>query len=79
MEDVAAILNISLFRLKLLIYCTGLKYTFLKFQHYNKSSRFEAKEFSFTVTFIINILFIKINQKNIMQTAKGNNVLVRIG
>ena len=47
----------------------------------NNSSlwRFQAKDFFFTVTFIINTLSIIINQKNIMQTVKGNYVSVRIG
>ena len=51
LEDVIAILTLSLFQLKLLLYCI---------------------EFSFTVTFIISTLIIKINQINIMQTIKGN-------
>ena len=48
----------------------------LNFQHCNNSS--QAKEFSFTVNFIINTLITKINQKN-KQTIKGNYVSVRIG
>ena len=32
--------------------------------------RYQAKEFSFTFTFIINTLILKINQKNIMQAIK---------
>ena len=42
-------------------------------------SRFQAKELSFTVTFIINTLIIKINQKTILQTRKGNYVRLNIG
>ena len=39
---------------------------------------FQLKKSSFTVTFVINTLIIKIIQRNIMQTIKGNYVLVNI-
>ena len=39
--------------------------------------RYQAKEFSFTFTFIINTLILKINQKN-MQAIKNKYVSVRI-
>ena len=41
----------------------------LKFQHYNNSFlwRFQAKELCFILTFIVNTLIIKINQKTCKQ------------
>ena len=58
LEDVIAILTLSLFVAdKLLIYGFKIGFeilNFLKFQHCNKSSlwRFQAKEFSFTITLL---------------------------
>ena len=43
----------------------------MKFQH--------AEDFSFTVNFITNTLYIKIIQKSIMKTITGTYVLVRVG
>ena len=72
------------FKLKFFIHCIVSKlskFNYLKFQHCSNLSlwRFQAKELSFTVTFIINTLIVKVNQNNIMQPIKDNYVSVGIG
>ena len=64
--DVLVILTLFLFLVEVInMYCIGFDINSLNFQHCNNLSvwRLWAKEFSFTVTFIVNTFIIKANQK----------------
>ena len=82
LEDVIVILTLIIFLAEVInMYCIEFNINSLKSQYCNNSPlwRLQAKEFSFTVTFIINTLIKKKQSNNIVQTIKGNYVLVRIG
>ena len=69
-EDAIAILALSLFLAEVINILHRIsKINSLNFEHCNNSSLwlFQAKEFYFTVTFIVNTLIIKLNQKTSKQ------------
>ena len=73
LEDVIGILTLSLFLdevINILHRISNINY--LKFQPCKNSSleRFQAKEFSFTLRFIINTLIIKTNQRTLWKQEK---------
>ena len=70
LEDVIAVLTLSLLLAEVINILHRIwNINYLKFQHCSNPSLcgFQAKGSSFTVTFIINTLLIKINQKKAMK------------